>query len=301
LIDNEEVKSGSLLEDFDPAINPPEQIDDPEDKKPADWVDEAKIPDSTAVKPDDWDEDAPPSIIDVNDKKPDIWLDYEPLEIPDPEAEKPSDWDDDLDGDWEPRKIPNPKCVNGECGTWKPRYITNPAYRGKWSPPLIDNPAYKGEWHPRQIPNPYYFVDNHPHNLEKMSALGIELWTMNDGILFDNFIISHNEEDIERFTSQTWVKRHEDEEIIAEQTNPTPSLFEQFVTVVNSNLVFVGGLVVIVVLIIGACFCLPSSDEPSAVKEKKADKKEDKNDPTKEKKTIIDDKKDLTKEKEKVD
>jgi hypothetical protein len=42
LIDGEEKQAGSLFEDFSPAINPPRTIPDPEDKKPEDWVDEAK-------------------------------------------------------------------------------------------------------------------------------------------------------------------------------------------------------------------------------------------------------------------
>ena len=42
LIDGVEKKAGSLFEDFEPSINPPETIPDPEDKKPEDWVDEAK-------------------------------------------------------------------------------------------------------------------------------------------------------------------------------------------------------------------------------------------------------------------
>lgn len=33
------------MEDFTPAVNPPEFIDDPEDKKPEDWVDDEYIPD----------------------------------------------------------------------------------------------------------------------------------------------------------------------------------------------------------------------------------------------------------------
>jgi hypothetical protein len=33
-------KEGSLFEDFQPPFNPPAEIDDPEDFKPADWVDE---------------------------------------------------------------------------------------------------------------------------------------------------------------------------------------------------------------------------------------------------------------------
>ena len=59
LIDGVEKKAGSIFEDFEPAFNPPEMIDDPTDSKPSDWVDDEKHPDPTAVKPDDWDEDAP--------------------------------------------------------------------------------------------------------------------------------------------------------------------------------------------------------------------------------------------------
>ncbi len=40
LVDNEVKREGSLLEEFDPAFNPPSEIDDPEDSKPEDWVDE---------------------------------------------------------------------------------------------------------------------------------------------------------------------------------------------------------------------------------------------------------------------
>lgn len=41
----ENVKEGSLLEDFTPAVNPPKEIDDVKDTKPEDWVDEARIAD----------------------------------------------------------------------------------------------------------------------------------------------------------------------------------------------------------------------------------------------------------------
>lgn len=50
LINGESDKTGSLLEDFEPAVNPPKEIDDPKDKKPEDWVEQAKIPDPYAVK-----------------------------------------------------------------------------------------------------------------------------------------------------------------------------------------------------------------------------------------------------------
>lgn len=42
LIDGESKKSGSLFDDFEPPFNPPEEIDDPNDKKPSDWVDDVR-------------------------------------------------------------------------------------------------------------------------------------------------------------------------------------------------------------------------------------------------------------------
>lgn len=83
-INGESHSTGSLLENFDPAVNPPKQIDDPEDTKPADWVDEQKITDPEASKPEDWDEDAPYEIPDEEATKPEGWLDNEPETIPDP-------------------------------------------------------------------------------------------------------------------------------------------------------------------------------------------------------------------------
>ncbi len=42
LVNNESVKKGNLLKDFEPAVEPPKEIDDKDDTKPADWVDDAK-------------------------------------------------------------------------------------------------------------------------------------------------------------------------------------------------------------------------------------------------------------------
>lgn len=54
LIDQIVVNKGSLLEDVVPAVNPPKEIEDPNDEKPDDWDERAKIPDASAVKPEDW-------------------------------------------------------------------------------------------------------------------------------------------------------------------------------------------------------------------------------------------------------
>jgi len=207
-INNESAKTGNLLEDFKPAVNPPKEIDDPEDKKPEDWVDVAKIPDPEATKPDDWDEDAPEMIPDEDAVKPDDWLDDEPEMINDPEAVKPEDWDDEEDGEWVPVQIPNPKCENNNCGEWKRPMKKNPDFKGKWKAPLIDNPEYKGPWSPRKIPNPNYYEDKDPHNFEPMVAIGFELWTMQSQIMFDNIYIGHSEADAEKFAKETWEVKH---------------------------------------------------------------------------------------------
>jgi U5 small nuclear ribonucleoprotein component len=78
------VNTGNLLEDFTPAVNPAVEINDPEDKKPEDWVDTPRISDPDAKKPDDWDEDASYEILDEDAVKPEGWLDDEPTTIPDP-------------------------------------------------------------------------------------------------------------------------------------------------------------------------------------------------------------------------
>ena len=109
-IDGKVEKEGSIFEDFEPPFNPPKMIDDPEDSKPEDWVDEKQIPDPNAKKPDDWDEDAPMEILDEEATKPEGWLDDEPEEIEDPEAEEPEDWDEEEDGEYEAPLVPNPRC-----------------------------------------------------------------------------------------------------------------------------------------------------------------------------------------------
>ena len=172
-VDGESMKTGSLLEDFIPAVNPDKEIDDPKDIKPEDWVDDARIADPEATKPEDWDEDAPYEIVDEEATKPDDWLDDEPTMIPDPEAEKPEDWDDEEDGDFIPPMVPNPRCDEASgCGKWEPPTKKNPAHKGKWSAPFIDNPLYKGIWKPKLIPNPDYYEDKTPANFEPMGAVG---------------------------------------------------------------------------------------------------------------------------------
>jgi len=128
----------------------PKEIKDPSVSKPKDWVDEPKMADPNAKKPEDWDV---------------------PKEIADPDASKPEDWDDDLDGDWEAPMI------------------ANPDYKGEWKAPEIDNPDYKGPWIHPTIPNPDYVDDPNIYSYTH-GGIGLEIWQVKSGTIFDNILVT---------------------------------------------------------------------------------------------------------------
>ena len=139
---------------------PKKTIDDPSDSKPTDWVDETEID-------------------DPEDKKPDGHDDV-PAQVADPDATKPEDWDDEDDGEWEPP------------------LIDNPDFKGEWSAKKIENPAYKGEWSPKQIANKDF---EEGVQLASFTShyVGYELWTVNNGTIFDNILVT---DDIEYAKAQ---------------------------------------------------------------------------------------------------
>jgi calreticulin len=157
LIDNEKKESGKLDEDWE--FLAPKTIADPNEKKPSDWVDEAEI-------------------VDPEDKKPSDW-DTEPETVKDPEASKPDDWDEEEDGEWEAPTIPNPK------------------YKGEWRARMIPNPKYKGEWKAKEIANPDYVEDDKLYHFADSQSIGIDLWQVKSGSIFDNILISTDPADAE--------------------------------------------------------------------------------------------------------
>lgn len=157
LIDGEEKAAGSLAEDWD--ILQPKEINDPEASKPADWVDEKEI-------------------VDEEDKKPEGW-DDEPAEIVDPEATKPEDWDDEEDGEWEAPMIGNPN------------------YKGPWVARQIPNPLYKGPWIHPKIANPDYVENADLYAYDSFGVVGVEIWQVKSGTIFDNFLITDDFADAE--------------------------------------------------------------------------------------------------------
>lgn len=208
-LDSDKLK-GNLLTHFIPSINPPAEIDDPDDVKPDNWVDISEIVDATAVKPDDWDEDQPNMIPNPDATKPANWDEDEPETIPDPSAVRPEGWDDEEDGEWEKPTIPNPKCGESGCGKWTAPMMRNPLYKGRWSPPLIPNPDYKGVWAPRKIANPHFFETESPFDsLAPLVGIGVEIWTTVGGIFFDNFIVTNSMADVGQFAYHTFRPKNE--------------------------------------------------------------------------------------------
>nr|ANM86096.1 calreticulin [Stygiella incarcerata] len=171
MIDQVVKESGRLDEDWD--FLPAKEIPDPEQSKPEDWVDEKEIADPEDAKPEGWDD--------------------EPEMIPDPDAEQPEDWDVEEDGEWEPSRVPNP------------------AYKGEWTPKMIPNPAYKGEWIHPMIPNPAYEEDANLYVRGDMGFVGIDIWQMKSGTIFDNIIVTDSLEEAQEFAAATFNAVKEEE------------------------------------------------------------------------------------------
>jgi len=183
LIDNEEVATGSLEDDWDMLAA--KKIKDPEASKPADWVDDKMIDDAADQKPDDWD-----SI---------------PEEIEDADAVKPEDWDDDMDGEWAVPTIPNPEYK----GEWSPARIENPDYKGPWEHPMVDNPEWKAD------PSLYAFTSG----AIGVDIWQVKSGTIFDDILVTNSVDEAKEaakKVIARNEAETKAKEEDDERVAAE-------------------------------------------------------------------------------------
>merc|ERR1712038_1623245 len=170
-VDGDSKQKGSLEEDWD--FLEPRKIKDPEVSKPDDWVDDAKMDDPEDVKPEGWD---------------DI-----PKQIDDPEAEKPEDWDDEADGEWEPPMIDNPE------------------YKGEWKAKRIDNPDYEGPWVHPEIDNPDFVEDDELYMYESFGLVGIDIWQVKAGSIFDNIFLGDSLEEAQEFMKETYTKNKDAE------------------------------------------------------------------------------------------
>merc|ERR1712146_752556 len=118
-------------------------------------------------------------------KKPEGYDDI-PAKIADPKATKPDDWDDESDG------------------TWEAPQIDNPEYKGAWKAKRIKNPAYKGVWEAKLIANPKYKADDKLGIYPKFSTVGIDVWQVKSGTIFDNILITDDVEYATQHAEKTW-------------------------------------------------------------------------------------------------
>ncbi|GEQ69192.1 hypothetical protein JCM33374_g2863 [Metschnikowia sp. JCM 33374] len=206
-------KAGNLLNTPNlmvPPLSVPEYIPDLQAEKPDDWDDRPLVFDDTVEKPADYDELYNSMwIVDPDVSKPEGWNDdeSEPLIIANPEASKPEEWDDEEDGEWKPPMIANPNCVNG-CGKWEAPKVVNPNYKGEWIPPAIENPNYMGEWKRPLIANPHFGKDN-VFGIRPINGIGIDVWSMQPGVMFSNIYLGQSVEEAERIGNATYIPKSE--------------------------------------------------------------------------------------------
>ncbi|KAI3838429.1 hypothetical protein MKX03_013193 [Papaver bracteatum] len=78
---------------------------------------------------------------------------------------------------------------------WK--QIKNPNYKGKWKAPMIDNPDFKDD------PEIYVYP--------KLKYVGIELWQVKSGTMFDNVLVCYDPDYAKKLAEETWGKQKEGE------------------------------------------------------------------------------------------
>merc|ERR1719231_1780295 len=129
------------------------------------------------------------------------WPFLEPKEIRDPDEKKPEDWDDESDG------------------TWEAPQIDNPDYKGEWKAKRIKNPAYKGVWEAKLIANPKYAPDDKLYKYDKFSTVGIHVWQVKSGTIFDNILITDDVAYAKEHAEKTWKAQKDGEKAAKEKAD----------------------------------------------------------------------------------
>merc|ERR1712023_228300 len=124
-----------------------------------------------------------------------------PAKIADPKATKPDDWDDESDG------------------TWEAPQIDNPEYKGAWKAKRIKNPAYKGVWEAKLIDNPKYAPDDKLYSYPKFSTVGIDVWQVKSGTIFDNILVTDDVEYAKEHAKKTWEAAKDGEKAAKEKAD----------------------------------------------------------------------------------
>ncbi|XP_031803829.1 calreticulin-3 isoform X1 [Sarcophilus harrisii] len=104
----------------------------------------------------------------------------------DASANKPSDWNSELDGEWQPSVIQQTKYKHGLKSQ------------------NMDNSDYKDVWLHQKIESSGYLQDFELSEYENIGVIGLELWQVRSGTIFDNFLITDDENYAAEFGLKTW-------------------------------------------------------------------------------------------------
>jgi len=82
---------------------------------------------------------------------------------------------------------------------------------------MIDNPAYKGEWVHPLIDNPEYKEDPEIGIYDHNKYVGIEVWQVKSGTIFDNFIVTDDPAEAKALAKATFEKTKDAEKAAKEK------------------------------------------------------------------------------------
>ncbi len=88
---------------------------------------------------------------------------------------------------------------------------------GPWKPPQIDNPDYQGEWVHPTIDNPEYEPDDALYKYDDFGVIGFDLWQVKSGTIFDNVLITDDEEYATQFGKETFEVTRDTEKAMKEK------------------------------------------------------------------------------------
>ncbi|MED6208350.1 Calreticulin-3 [Stylosanthes scabra] len=145
----------------------------------------------------DWDILPPRRLRDTKAKKPKDWDEREYIE--DPDDVKPEGYDSI------PAEIPDPNAKEPICLRFNlpvKQKIKNPNYKGKWKTPWIDNPEFEDD--------PDLYV------LKPIKYVGIEVWQVKGGSVFDNVLIGDDPDYARQVVDEVFSNREIEKEAFEE-------------------------------------------------------------------------------------
>merc|ERR1712062_489225 len=75
----------------------------------------------------------------------------------------------------------------------------------------IDNPDYEGPWVHPEVDNPDFVEDDELYMYESFGVVGIDIWQVKAGSIFDNIFLGDSLEEAQEFMKETYTKNKDAE------------------------------------------------------------------------------------------